>query len=226
MSLIIASWNIEKNGKSSTDIKQQKVSTFIDSCCKDLNATVVFLCEVHSAQIENYVSYSESVYGKQYNVYSLKGGHSNAYVVLIQKSAKIEVGQDSLKGLNRGAIVLNVSDIYLILAHFKSGQNGLTKDQIQEAANFLQEIGKGSGRWAITGDMNWDYKKANELKCPNGAKPYTCWDDKTQVKGGILDWCLAGSKTAVSPVDVSKLFPSEMNDMEGPDHRAVIFSIE
>lgn len=224
MTLTIASWNIEKNGQSSTDIKQQKVSGFIDLCCHNLGITIVFLCEVHSARIHDYTGYARQVYGNDYNVYDLPGGKSNAYVVLIRKEAQIEVGKDTLKGLNREALLLNADDFFFVLAHFKSGQTGLTKDQIQESAAFLQDIGN-SGKWAITGDMNWDYNKANDLKLPGGAKCATCWTDKTQAKGGILDWCLAGSATTVSPVDVNSLFSMEVNDMSGPDHRPVVFGI-
>jgi hypothetical protein len=47
----IASFNIEKNGKSSDDGKQKIVSDFIDRCCNPnhWNVDVLFLCEVHAA---------------------------------------------------------------------------------------------------------------------------------------------------------------------------------
>ena len=112
-----------------------------------------------------------------------------------------------------------------MLAHFKSGQTCLTKDQLQQAAASLQELGGNSGRWAITGDMNWDYRNVNSLSLPVRTKWFTCWQDQTQAKGGILDWCLAGSATTVDSADVSTLFPPYINDMTGPDHRPVVFGI-
>ncbi len=64
MAIIVASWNIEKNGQSSTDIKQGKVSDFLARCCS-YGITVIFLCEVHSSRIADYTSYCASVYGGQ-----------------------------------------------------------------------------------------------------------------------------------------------------------------
>jgi len=224
MAYTIASWNIEKNGVSSTDIKQEKVSEFLVLCCK-YGITVIFLCEVHSSRVDDYLAYCRGVYGGQYEIGSLPGGHSNAYILLYRKDVSIVVSQDKLKGLNRGAIILNLpNNVFLCLAHFKSGQTGLTKDQLQQASGFLE--GACPGHWVITGDMNWAYGNATGLTLPPGSRPATCWTDQTQVKGGILDWCLVGAALKVETVDVANLFPPAMNDMSGPDHRPIIFSID
>ncbi|MGE4480815.1 endonuclease/exonuclease/phosphatase family protein [Acidocella sp.] len=223
MHYVVASWNIEKNGQSSTGIKQQKVSDFIDFC-SSIPVHIIFLCEVHSSRVKDYASHLRNVYGLSYHVESLPGGHSNAYIVMIRKSLKADPMQDRLKGLNRGAIILQIdNDLLLTLAHFKSGQNGLTKDQLQNAAGFLD--GAQPGRWAIIGDMNWDYRNKGALTVPGGAHASSCWPDMSQAKGGILDWCLAGGATQVEPLDCNSLLSDETKDMTGPDHRPVIFTL-
>lgn len=223
MPYVIASWNVEKNGQSSTDIKQAKVIDFIDGCVK-MDVDVIFLCEVHSSRLDDYVAYLTSVYDAEYHVVGLPGGHSNGYIIMTRKARTIEISGDTLKGLNRGIQLLKLdNDLVLCLAHFKSGQTGLTKDQIQNAAIFLDNA--MPARWAITGDMNWDYARVGELVVPGGSHAGTCWADQTQAKGGILDWCLTGGATEIAPVDVANLFPPETNDMSGPDHRPVLFVI-
>lgn len=224
-SITIASWNIEKNGQSSTPEKQGKVSDFIDTCCKELGITVVFLCEVHSARIEDYTSFLEGVYGANYTVNFLAGGYNNAYVYLIRKDAEISASYYQLRGLNRAGLLLQNGELFCVLAHFKSGQTGLTKDQIQQAASSLQSINPALPTWAITGDMNWDYNNFEQLDLNVLALRYTCWLDQTQAKGGILDWCLASYRIDVHPLDVKNLFPAEVNNMEGPDHRPIAFTI-
>ncbi|MGH7120622.1 MAG: endonuclease/exonuclease/phosphatase family protein [Acetobacteraceae bacterium] len=221
MEYAVAAWNIEKNGQSSTDVKQAKISEFIQFSCEN-QVHVIFLCEVHSARIDDYLSFCRKVYGATYHVDSLPGGHSNAYVVLHRNDLSVVPAQDTLKGLTRGAILLQLdNDLVLTLAHFKSGQTGLTKDQIQQAAGFLE--GAKPGRWAIAGDMNWDYNNVGALTLPGGCHWGTCWTDQTQVHGGILDWCLAAGAITLKPMDCAALLPGEMNDMTGPDHRPVIF---
>jgi hypothetical protein len=225
MPITIASWNIEKNGQSSTLEKQSKVSEFIDSCCGN-GVTVVFLCEVHSARIDDYVTFLQEVYGNNYHIASLPGGLSNAYVILIRKDAGIVTGQDGLRNLDRGAIVLQIKDLFVMLAHFKSGQTGLTQNQIQEAARFLNGVSGNSGRWAIIGDMNWEYTNVQALSLPQGTQAYVCGQLKTQTRGGILDWCLAGNATEVQPgLSIITKFPPQINDMQGPDHRPVVFTV-
>ncbi|TFI58717.1 endonuclease/exonuclease/phosphatase family protein [Sphingomonas parva] len=220
---LVAAWNIEKNGQSSVDIKQEKVAEFIHKCATEMNVDIIFLCEVHSSRVGDYKSYLSSVYGA-YQTESLPGGHSNAYIIMWKKSLKIEAAQDKLKGLNRGALVLQLdNDLLITFAHFKSGQTGLTKDQLQQSASFLD--GAFCGRWAILGDMNWDHANHQQLTLPGGAHPHTCGNGKTQVSGGILDWCLAGGSTSVDEVDVQTLFRAEISDMTRPDHRPVMFRI-
>jgi hypothetical protein len=224
MKYVIASWNIEKNGQSSDITKQAKVSEFIH-CCADYHVHIIFLCEVHSARVNDHVSFLQQTYGHSYEVESLPGGHSNAYVLMIRKGPlKADKYYDRLKGLNRGALLLQLdNDLVLCLAHFKSGQTGLTKDQLQQASSFLDSM--RPGRWAIMGDMNWDFNNTGALQLPGGSHPETCWGDQTQNRGGILDWCLAAGATQVEPQNVANLFRAEINDMSGPDHRPVLFVI-
>ncbi len=222
MSLTIASWNIEKNGQSSTLDKQVKVNHFIDSCV-EINIPIIFLCEVHSARVDDYKTYLSTLY-KGYNVDSLPGGYSNAYVILTRKNLSIEISHSNLKGLNREAILIQIDDFSLILTHFKSGQTNLTKDQLVNASLFLEEI--SSGRWAIIGDMNWDYSRYNELFNNFKTFAYSCWSDQTQKHGGILDWCLTGQFIKGTPFDLTTFFSKEIYDMQGPDHKPVIFILE
>jgi len=228
MEISIASWNIEKNGKSSDQEKQTKVSNFIDQCCTDgetnKKVSIIFLCEVHSAQVENYRSFLSSTYSEDYDVHYLSGNYSNNYIILIQKKLGIQISHDSLKHLNRDAVFLQTEDnsFSIILAHFKSGQTNLTKDQLVNSVKFLQGI--TAGRWAITGDMNWDYNKAEELGLIT-VKKETCWHDETQKHGGILDWCLFGQSTNVIPWNLKQYFPEDTFNMQGPDHKPVIFDI-
>jgi hypothetical protein len=115
-------------------------------------------------------------------------------------------------------------DLSLVLAHFKLGQNGLAKDQLESAARALDEM--SPGRWAILGDMNWDYNKAGQLALPANSHGRTMWPDRTQVQGGILDWCLAGRRTTVDSADSPQnIFTPEIIDMTGPDHRPIVFQI-
>lgn len=217
----VAVWNIEKNGQSSKDIKQEKVSEFIDSCCK-YGIDVIFLCEVHSTRLKDYNSFIGSVYSAfGYKVHAFEGGHSNAYILLVRSEANVQLSYDELKGLNRKIVLVLINGVYVCLAHFKSGQTGLTKDQLQQAADSLD--GLAGSCWMITGDMNWDYSKFDELKRPGGAHAATCWKDQTQAKGGILDWAMAGGRVALKPVGES-LFSPTMIDMQGPDHRPVVFT--
>lgn len=222
MKLSVAAWNVEKNGQASELDKQTKVSDFIDVCCKKLNVGVLFLCEVHSARIKNYEEFLKSVYGPTYAVYSLPGGYSNAYVILVHNGLRHVISRDKLQELNRSAVLVEIDGFFLGLAHFKSGQTMLTKDQVENFSNALQ--GMSAGKWALTGDMNWDYKKANQLvNMPAGSRAATCWADQSQAKGGILDWCVAGSATAVEAANMATIFAPQMFDMQGPDHKPVLF---
>lgn len=244
MALTVASWNIEKNGKSSDPEKQTKVSDFIDACCTAYQIDVIFLCEVHSARLNDYFDHLRGVYSPDYVVDPLAGGYSNAYTLLVRADAGIEVGFDWLQGLNRGILLVHkveridppmgappqaqpqMLSYHLALAHFKSGQQGLTKHQLRAAAQWLHEVTGDSGRWAITGDMNWDISRAGELELQFPARPSSCWQDATQRSGNILDWCLAGAGMEVQAAEVQTMFPPETFDMTGPDHRPVLFRLQ
>lgn len=219
----IAVWNIEKSGQSSTIDKQSKVNAFVDGCCR-AGYDIIFLCEVHSARIDDYLGFVRSVY-PAYDVHAFAGGHSNAYVLLIRQSLPAEVLHDSLLGLNREAVVIQIHSpaMMLGLGHFKSGQTGLTKSQLSSLAGFLEST--TDGRWAITGDMNWDFAYAGALTTPTGSMPHACWTDITQAKGGVLDWCLAGWALNVRPAYDTFVFREEFHDMSGPDHRPVTFEM-
>jgi hypothetical protein len=220
---LIACFNIEKNGQSSFLAKQEKVSEFIDACTK-LKVDVLFLCEVHSARVEDYRNFIASVYGGYYLVFSLPGGHSNAYIVMVKAAVSGDILQNPLKGLTRGAVVIRLgNDLAVCLAHFKSGQTGLTRDQIEQASAFLD--GAFQCRWVIAGDMNWDFANRNQLTLPGGTHAHTCWTDQTQIHGGILDWCLAGGLATVEKHDLTKYFRPEMFAMDGPDHKPILFSV-
>ena len=93
--ITVASLNIEKTGQSSTQNKQAIVSTFIDLCWS-FNAEVIFLCEVHSARIGDFIGYLNATYGNTYNVNFLEGGQSNAYVVLTSKKISFELSYAQL----------------------------------------------------------------------------------------------------------------------------------
>lgn len=221
----IASFNIEKNGQSSELLKQQKVEEFIDYCCRR-GTDLIFLCEVHSRRIEDYISHLRAVYS-EYSCDFLPGGGSNAYVILYRNATGFTLSFDGLRGLNRNFLLCHIADkVALGFAHFKSGQNGLTKDQIQAGADFMSSFANGTERWAITGDMNWDLHRVNELALPNGTHYATCWQDMTQKSGGILDWCLAGRGIQLAAVNGPTEFNPAFQVMDGPDHRPVLFQVE
>lgn len=218
----IASFNIEKNGKSSPDIKQGQVSTFIDNCCSNQfwDVDLVFICEMHSAQLENYVLALSSMY-PTYKTIGFHGGHSNGYIVMAKESQNIVVdSQGHLFALNRDLIAVEATGCsgytgYVILAHFKSGQNNITKSQLQSCTGM-------GGNWVVTGDINYDYSKFGQLGIAGNA--HECWNGQaTQAKGGILDWVLASTSVTVTPLDITGL--AGTFDMSGPDHRPIVFDV-
>lgn len=227
MSIIVASWNIEKNGESSKDIKKAKVNEFIDLCLSQIQVSILFLCEVHSSRVADYVSYIKDMYGGNYLINSFPGGHSNAYVVAYNAHVQFYLSYFELKHLNRQAVVLSYpctgGNCSIVLAHFKSGQNGLTKDQIQAAQNGLE--GMCQGLWAILGDMNWDFNNRQVYVAAHNSSASTCWDDQTHAKGSILDWCLHGNKISAEPWDLKTILKPEMYDMTGPDHKPIVFTL-
>jgi len=221
--ITIAAFNIEKNGQSSDPLKQQKVSEFVAFCC-NRGVDVIFLCEVHSARVGDYVNFLRSVYSEHYACESLDGGYSNAYVVLHKKSVGFTLSYDQLNHLNRNFLLCTIDGkLGVGFAHFKSGQNGLTRNQIENAAEAMH--GMFNGLWAIAGDMNWDMSNFNNLNLPAGSHCASCWPDMTQASGGILDWCLAGNKVTVTPANGYTEFHQDFQTMDGPDHRPVLFDL-
>jgi endonuclease/exonuclease/phosphatase family metal-dependent hydrolase len=224
MAYTIACWNIEKNGISSDIDKQANVSDFIQLCVNN-NIDVIFLCEVHSARVNDYLGFLQQVYTGKYTVNHLPGGHSNAYVVMIRTGAHLALSQDNLKGLNRGALILHDERKFMVcLAHFKSGQTGLTKDQLQQAASFLDDAQPAS--WAILGDMNWDYGNRGALTLPGNSHCHTCWPGQTHAKGGTLDWCITGGLVSAQTEPLVNRLQTAMTDMTGPDHKPIIFTFD
>lgn len=67
---------------------------------------------------------------------------------MIRIKINLVLSQDTLKGLNRGALILHDERRFMLcLAHFKSGQTGLTRDQLQQASRFLGDAQPSA--WAI-----------------------------------------------------------------------------
>ncbi|MCP1290755.1 MULTISPECIES: endonuclease/exonuclease/phosphatase family protein [unclassified Chromobacterium] len=218
----VASFNLEKNGESSPLDKKAQVETFIHQCCSNdsWDVDVVFLCEVHSARLDDYYDYLRGVY-QNYDVHAFAGGHSNGYIVITRKGPHLEVvSQGHLKGLNRDLIAVVAQGVngytgLLFLAHFKSGQGGLTKSQLRDCTSL-------DGHWVATGDLNLDYTRVEELDTPGVA--YECWQGQaTHAKGGILDWVLASVDVKVAPFDISGW--ADAFDMSGPDHRPIVFDV-
>jgi hypothetical protein len=221
--ITIAAFNIEKNGQSSDPFKQQKVSEFVDYCCKR-GTDLIFLCEVHAARIQDYMEFLKKVYSEHYLCESLDGGHSNAYVVMHKKSVGFSLSYDQLNHLNRNFLLCTIDNkLGVGFAHFKSGQTGLTKNQIESAAEFLNSM--LGDTWAIAGDMNWDMSNFNKLKLPAGSHCASCWPDMTQKSGGILDWCLAGKGVILTAANGYTEFHHDFQTMDGPDHRPVLFQL-
>lgn len=221
--MLIAWWNIEKNGQSSILEKQTKVSDFIDRCCasdKGLGVDLLFLCEVHSARFEDYRRYLEATY-TSYAIHVFAGGNSNYYVVLMKVSPTLSfIESHVLKGLNRSLVVYAQGGCYIGFGHFKSGQLSLTKSQLRDAAILLE--GKSTSNWALCGDLNWDYSKRTLLTLPDGTRSFTLWTDATQKSGNILDWVLNGKNTAIAGFDLTG-WPATYQEMTAPDHKPVIF---
>lgn len=230
MSVSVASFNVEKTGQASDMGKQTVVSHFLDECVRS-NIQIIFFCEVHSSRTNDYISYIKNVY-PNYNVMSFWGGKSNNYVLMWTKAISFEISYYQLKGLDRPFVLIytlkdNMLCEGVLLAHFKSGQTGLTKSQLTNAANNLAEIFP-NGQWAIMGDMNWDKRNVGEVVkgLTSGilVQSYTCWGDlMTQKSGGILDWCLASTSVRVVPADLVP-YKDDYN-MSGPDHRPIIFNL-
>lgn len=227
--MLIASWNIEKNGVSSTDIKQTMVSGFVDYCLNDLRVDILFLCEVHSSRLEDYRSYVAENY-RHYCVDSFSGGYSNCYILIYKATGNIRIlGDQHLVGLTRDIITVEVTSVhnnfngFMGFAHFKSGRTNLTRNQLEDTINFF--AGASNGAYFITGDLNWDYSDYPSLTL-NAANAVKQWD-VTQAKGGCLDWGVYGPMTQASAFDFSGVVAQnpELCAMQGPDHKPVIFEV-
>lgn len=224
--ITIASFNVEKNGQSSTDLKNTIVNDFI-AFCIDKKTGIIFLCEIHSSRLDDYVLHLISVYQGSYNVEGFPGGHSNGYVLIVRRDLQVKCSSSPLLGLNRDCVVCSIpGEISIAFAHFKSGQTGLTSWQLTHTAQQLEGAASTKGKWAIAGDMNWDIRNAGKLVgMPHGWHFASCWPDKTQRSGNILDWCAAGSTVGLVAEDGYAFFPKEYQGMNGPDHRPVYFTL-
>jgi hypothetical protein len=222
----IGSFNIEKSGESSVFDKKAQVESFVSSCCSadEWNADLVFLCEVHAALMSKFVEFFKDTY-TQYNVISHHGGGSNNYIILSFAFKEIEVAsQGNLYGLTRDLVAVEAKNVNhftgtILLAHFKSGQNNLTKTQIQACV-------KLGSAWVATGDLNWTFGNVVKLDVP--ATAHSCWGDMPTHKSSngntaILDWVLASDDVTVTPVDITQ--KAADFDMEGPDHRPILFDV-
>ena len=221
----VASWNIEKDGQSSTIEKQTKISSFVDDCINDA-VDLIFLCEVHCARQQDFRDFLEEAYGdKGYEIRITPGGNSNAYVTLARVKTVEYYSKVQLWNLNRYLVLYTVGSFLVGLAHFKSGQTKQTKIQVQDAVSLLEK--KQTGSWMLTGDMNWEYSNRDELDLDDmkNLDSYAMWDC-TQKKGGILDWAIGGRYTSVSGYTPFKRHANEEYlNMEGPDHKPAIYSI-
>jgi hypothetical protein len=222
----IGSFNIEKSGESSGLDKKTQVESFVSSCCnsEEWNADLVFLCEVHASRLENFAEFFGSVYSN-YRVTKYAGGGSNNYIILCKGFEEIAVvPQGHLFNLTRGLVAVEARSVKgftgtVLLAHFKSGQNNLTRKQIDACV-------KLGSAWVATGDLNWQYENVGKLDIP--ALAYECWGGLPTHKSSngntaILDWVLASDDVRVTPVDITQ--KAADFDMEGPDHRPILFDV-
>lgn len=88
--MIVAAWNIEKCGLSSSLEKQAALDTFLYECAyadgdDTPYADLIFLCEVHSARVDNFVEFLTDVYGHHYYIDAVDGNYSNNYVYMIRQ---------------------------------------------------------------------------------------------------------------------------------------------
>ncbi|CAD6874328.1 endonuclease/exonuclease/phosphatase family protein [Methylomonas fluvii] len=227
--MIVASWNIEKNGQGSAIEKQALVSSFIDNMLKPAIVDVLFICEVHGAREDAYVNFLDKVYNQtdwpSYCVQCLHGGHSNSYVVAIRRKPGLDFGfQGDFLGLNRGLFSVHAHAFahyngYLHFGHFKSGQTGLTKYQLKSAASMQDAT------WAITGDLNWEIGNHANLDI-QGSHSHDVWQGQGTHKANsglvnTLDWVLASNLVRIEPIPLDP----RVYDMEAPDHRPLLFNI-
>ncbi len=229
--MIIASWNIEKCGISSSENKRAALDCFIYDNTVDGYADLVFLCEVHNARVDDFIEYLTAVVGETYRIDWVSGNYSNNYVYLIKKERfkQEDVVRVSTWRNERPMLALQCSigsgTVYVGLIHAKSGRTGLTKTQLNNAMEWLQA--RSHDKWLLTGDLNWSFDDYDQLSPPDGSKYVSCWPDMTQRRGGILDWAIYGKYTTVTANALSQLrtLDQEVLDCSEMDHRPVIFSV-
>ncbi|MEL7690672.1 endonuclease/exonuclease/phosphatase family protein [Citromicrobium bathyomarinum] len=230
MAIYVAWFNVEKVGRSSPREKEIITNHFLDYCFRS-EFDIVTLLEIHSARETDIASYINSVYGPAYSATVVHGGHSNSYVCAIRTRTTTFDGSVKLVGLNRDVAEFSTSasggfKLKTYLAHFKSGQTGLTAKQLREAVDAAAK--NSGGTWMIGGDLNWEYDRREALGLPGDVKFFSYWSDSSQRKGGILDWALYSDNLKIKAAGISefKRKHSEFGDMSGPDHKPVALQID
>ncbi|MAK97662.1 MAG: hypothetical protein CL803_04710 [Citromicrobium sp.] len=230
MAIYVAWFNVEKVGRSSPQIKETIISHFLDYCFRS-EFDIVTLLEIHSARETDIADHINSVYGPAYSATVVHGGHSNSYVCAIRTKTTTFDGSVKLVGLNRDVAEFSTSasggfKLKIYLAHFKSGQTGLTSKQLREAVDAAAKT--SGGTWLIGGDLNWDFDRKDALGLPEDVKFFSYWSDSTQRKGSILDWALYSDNLKIKAAGISefKRKHSEFGDMSGPDHKPVALQID
>jgi hypothetical protein len=76
----------------------------------------------------------------------------------------------------------------------------------------------------VTGDLNCEFTNVRNLDIP--AIAHECWNGQPTHKSrngstAILNWGLASIDVEVMPIDIT--VKAREFDMEGPDHRPIIF---
>ncbi|GAB5350213.1 endonuclease/exonuclease/phosphatase family protein [Alteriqipengyuania sp. 357] len=229
MAIYVAWFNVEKVGRSSPQDKETIASHFLDYCFRS-EFDIVTLLEIHSMRKTDIASYINSVYGSHYSAGFINGGYSNAYVCAIRNATTTYDGSVPLVGLNRQVAEFSTSvsggfRLKTYLAHFKSGQTGLTSTQIRRAVRAAET--NSGGTWMIGGDMNWDFHRRDELDLPRGVKAFSYWPDSTQRSGNILDWTVYSNNLNIKGAGISefKRRHPEFGAMAGPDHKPVALQI-
>jgi len=162
-----------------------------------------------------------SVY-PHYRVCPFTGGYSNGYIVMVKSFEALQVcSQGSLHGLNRDLIAVEAAGVngytgYVFLAHFKSGQTGLTKSQLKSCTAL-------GGNWVATGDLNMEYQKCRATRYSRARIRMLGRSTDPKQRAEILDWVLASVDVQVVPVDITHL--DTVFDMSGPDHRPILFDV-
>ncbi|WP_417319523.1 hypothetical protein [Emcibacter sp.] len=229
--MIIVSWNIEKCGLSSAQDKRAALDTLLFDAAYKQYADIIFLCEVHGARVDDFAEFLTNVYGQHYAIDAVDGNYSNNYVFLVNKNVLVNYGTVSVSNWQNERPMLAIQcglssgTVYAGFIHAKSGQTGLTKHQIHNCARWLQD--RSADRWFLSGDLNWDYNRQDELTLPEGAQGNSYWFDMSQRKGGLLDWALCGKYTTATTRSLSLLRTQHdtVIDMSQMDHKPVLFGV-